>query len=101
MSHDAPLFSNTLICHYHELGQRRFTGSEARSDHESQIRHYEKDRYGRADSERQVNRNVIDEISQQQMEGKESRGEEEVIHRMEFDAAQGCDDEHQKEKEEE
>ena len=42
---------------------------------------------------------MIDQVSQQQMEGKERSGEEEIIHRVQFEAAHRCDDEHDEEKE--
>jgi len=70
-----------------ELRQRRFAHREAHADNQTQIRHYEEHCHGRANRKRGMDRNVIDEISQQQMECKEQRGQEKIIHRMQLDAA--------------
>src|SRR5260370_14127502 len=84
-----------------ELCQRCFAGSKAGSHYQTQIRDHQKDRYYRRDDKSEMNRNVIDQIREQQVKRKEGSGEKEIIHRMQLDAAQRRDYEHQKEKEEE
>src|SRR5256885_13478829 len=74
-------------CHQiDELRERRFAGGEAHAYYEPQIRNYEKHRDSRANNKSEMNRDVINEIRQQQVEREESRGEKEIIHRMQLDA---------------
>src|SRR5262245_61284591 len=47
-----------------------------------------------------MDRNVIDQVSQEQVKSKECRRQKEVVHRMQLNAAHCRDDQHQKEKEE-
>jgi len=57
------------------------------------------DRYRRADRQGRVDRDMVDELSQQQVTREERRGEKEIIHGVQVDAAQaGHDENHKKEK---
>ena len=47
-----------------------------------------------------MNGNMVDQVREKQVEGKERRREEEVIHRVQINAAQSSDDEYQKEEKE-
>ena len=76
-------------------------GCEAHSHYQPQIAHHQEDRDKGAQGECHMDRNVIDQVSKQQMEGKECAGEKEVIHRMQLDIARGRNDEHQEEEEKE
>src|SRR5262249_21395293 len=54
----------------------------------------------RRNGERQVDRHVVDQVRHEQVEGEERRGQEEVVHGVDVNAADGGDDEHQKEEKE-
>src|SRR5688500_16331791 len=82
-----------------ELSERRFPIRELRTHDKSQIANHQSDRHYRGNREREVDGDVIHQIGHQEMEGEERRCQESVVHRMEVDAADGDDDEHHREKE--
>src|SRR6185436_8088120 len=85
----------------YELRQTRLARREARADDQTKVAYDEKDGDDRRRRERRVNRDVVYEVREQEVEREEARREEEVVHRVQLDAAHRRDDEHEEEEEEE
>src|SRR5436305_1328580 len=85
----------------YELSEARLARREARADDKPKVAYDHEDRDDRRGGERRVNRDVVNEVCEQEVEREERGGEEEVVHRMKLYAAHRRDDEHQEEEEEE
>src|SRR5262245_50171647 len=65
-----------------ELQNARFDERKAIAHGQPQVRYDQRDRDQRADHERDMDRDVVDQISQQQVKAEERRADEKVIHRV-------------------
>src|SRR5260370_16507555 len=83
-----------------QLRQSRIHHREAQIHHQPEVTDYQRNRNERRNHERQMNRNMIRQIRQQQMKRKERAGQEKIVHRVQIVAAQHGQDEYQKEKKE-
>src|SRR5262245_27272294 len=84
-----------------ELQDARFDEREAIANGQPQVRYDQRDRDQRADQERDVDRDVVDQISQQQVKAEERRADEEVVHRVQLDPFHGRQHENHEEEQEE
>src|SRR5262245_4644549 len=84
-----------------ELQNARFNERKAITHSQPQVRYDQNDRDQRADHEREVDRDVVDQISQQQVEAEERRADEEVIHWVQPDLLHGSQHENDEEEQEE
>src|SRR5215510_6041186 len=84
-----------------ELQDASFDERKAIAHGQPQVRYDQRDRDQRADQERDVDRDVVDQISQQQVKAEERRANEEVVHRVQPDPLHGRQHENHEEEQEE
>src|SRR5262245_46624120 len=84
-----------------ELQNARFNKREAIAHGQPQVRYDKRDRDQRTDHERDVDRDMVHQISEQQVKAEERRAYEEVVHRVQPDLLHGGQYENDEEEQEE